>query len=538
MLGLITRSIRNKLLVICGGGTGLLLAAALAGLTMTVSGLNHLSGDLDSIYRSVGALEQVRRATGDQIMAWKNVQLHAGDAANMEPHWKRFEASKAEVVRLLEVARQQIPSDAANVAQSAAKFAEGHAAFDAQVREAYASLGTAGTAVATPTDETVLEPLDAAIAQLDPLVSRYAEQARADARRITTWSLAMMGVAIVLAFGGFLVLVQSQIVVPTRTLAVELHRLAEGDFSSPIRASTLDEIGMVARSAETIRVDLGRAVAEVKTAAEDLFSASHKLGDGAHGIRDAAGEQAQATDATRVATERIGSACEAVSKSARMVGQSTEVCMENGRIANTELSALREAVDTAGSVMQEVVSSIHQFVAHAHRIDTMTADVKGIAEQTNLLALNAAIEAARAGEQGRGFAVVADEVRKLAEKSAGAAVEIERVTRELGNSSEKVELDVGAGSDAVARSQARLASVHEALRAVDEAVQRAFGDAQAIEAESVAQRDASSGILDQVARLSEITKANRAATESLTTIGESVQQLADRLHVSVARFRI
>jgi methyl-accepting chemotaxis protein len=186
--------------------------------------------------------------------------------------------------------------------------------------------------------------------------------------------------------------------------------------------------------------------------------------------------------------------------------------------------------------VQQIAEAVNQFVSNAESITNITSEVKDIADQTNLLALNAAIEAARAGEQGRGFAVVADEVRKLAEKSSASASEIEAITRTLSQQSEAVRRSIGDGLAHIAASRESVDTVTSVLEAASGSVTQVGIGMDDIANATVEQRRMSSDVAANVESIAGMARENNAAITRTAAAAKDLEALAENLQSAVSRF--
>ncbi|PKO57230.1 MAG: methyl-accepting chemotaxis protein, partial [Betaproteobacteria bacterium HGW-Betaproteobacteria-19] len=186
----------------------------------------------------------------------------------------------------------------------------------------------------------------------------------------------------------------------------------------------------------------------------------------------------------------------------------------------------------------QITSTVSEFVGTTLEIRGMTGQVRSIAEQTNLLALNAAIEAARAGEQGRGFAVVADEVRKLAEKSASSASEIDRLTQAINTRSEGVSGAIQRGQESLSASEGFLQQVSFQLSSASDSVAKTSDGVDLITAAMRTQAESVRHIRDFVSRIADMAGNNDAAVARAAAEAEQLQRLSDELRALIARFRL
>jgi methyl-accepting chemotaxis protein len=225
---------------------------------------------------------------------------------------------------------------------------------------------------------------------------------------------------------------------------------------------------------------------------------------------------AQAAEVDRLAAESLTRAQDGNESLSRMIGELT--------LAE---SSVREMSDTA-----------REFVSSATAITNMTREVRDIADQTNLLALNAAIEAARAGEQGRGFAVVADEVRKLAEKSAKTASEIDGVTLSLEQQASKVEATLDRGLAALESSQEYLETVAITLGEANQTVGQTTDGMGRINAAVGGQSQASAEISANIDRIVALATSCDATLGEVVAGAQQLETLAGELETAVQRFRL
>jgi methyl-accepting chemotaxis protein len=329
-----------------------------------------------------------------------------------------------------------------------------------------------------------------------------------------------------------------RILAPLKSASEFAQRIAVGDLRSVIDQRGTDETGDLMRALASMQDGLRAIVEKVGRGAGAVASAAQSMAASSDLIEDGSRNQSNAAQATATSIEQLSASIAAVADGAEQVRAVSEASLGHARDGAGSLGDLNSEIKGMQLAVNDIAGAVSDFVQSARTIDGMTQQVTDIAEQTNLLALNAAIEAARAGEQGRGFAVVADEVRKLAEKSAAAAREINTVTQSLGERSERVSAALVRGNAALGSSQAHAKAVSDVLIAGEGSANQASHGVGEITRSVREQRAASEEIARNVEQIARMAEDNVRAVSKAAGAARNLGALADELNESVGHFKI
>jgi methyl-accepting chemotaxis protein len=312
----------------------------------------------------------------------------------------------------------------------------------------------------------------------------------------------------------------------------------EGDLTRRLDIKGQDEVGQAATVFNQVMENFSSLVRQVSQSATEVSAKAHSLAQSASQVADGSHQQNEKSLTAASAVEQMVSSIAAISQSAEHVQQQSQESLKRSEEGNKSLSHLLDEMNNVEQTVKVMAESVNEFVRNTDAINKMTQEVKDIAEQTNLLALNAAIEAARAGEQGRGFAVVADEVRKLAEKSSRSASEIDAITETLSAQSVNVRKAIEEGLGHLTSSQASVSNVADILQAANGSVSEVGHGLDAIAAATDEQRRVSGEVADNIEAIAAMARDNNDAVEQTAAAAQSLESLADSLQNTVGRFKV
>ncbi len=334
--------------------------------------------------------------------------------------------------------------------------------------------------------------------------------------------------------------IRGAVTTPIEDMVAGLRSIAsgEGDLTRRLKVRGTDEIGQAASVFNEMMVKFSELVRQIGGLAVKVSTASRELVASADNVADSSRSQNDTSEAAASAVEQMSASIATVAQSAEKVREQSQESLRRSGEGNASLAKLTEGVGMVESTVRGIADSVGEFVASAEAITHITAQVKEIADQTNLLALNAAIEAARAGEQGRGFAVVADEVRKLAEKSAASANEIDSITRTLSQQSAGVTRSIADAMVHIATSRESVTTVENVLAAASDSVVVVGTGLDNIAIATGEQRIASSEVAAGIERIAAMAHENSDAASQTAHAARTLESLAEEQQATVKRFKV
>jgi len=323
-----------------------------------------------------------------------------------------------------------------------------------------------------------------------------------------------------------------------RQVAEALQQIADGkeDLSQRLNETPRDEIGAIASSFNQFMQQMESSLKEVNAQVEHLSESTAEMERIAGDSQQGASEQQLETTTVASSVTEMAATSEQMADLARRTAEHSASTLSQAESGRELVSDNRRSVETLSASMHHAADAVSVLEKDSQEIGGVLDVIRGIAEQTNLLALNAAIEAARAGEQGRGFAVVADEVRSLASRTQESTEEINRMIEQLQSGAKSAVKAIESGNNDIDKSLEKAQQTNEMIDNIGDAIKNIQDLNAQVALAATEQTTTSESINRNVENIAQISISTRDGNDKLLHQSETIHQSVSSINEQLKRF--
>lgn len=534
-------SIQSRLIVAVSAGVLLFIVIsgiAISLLNQSISDYNRLIAGAVAQERSINAMNFKFKV---QVQEWKNVLLRGKDPQKLNQHWQQFEEMHHAIQQDGIALDKQLSGDShlkveaflGAHQQAFSRYQTGFKAFKAANFDA-----EAGDKAVAGIDREPTILLQESAEMISAQVAQATKSNLEHSQSVSFWANGLIFLGAIAVVLLVLLILRKSLLQPLTLINAHLSQLADGNFRQPLHFSGSGELGHLSKNISKVQQSVAEVITAVQQSMSTLTQASNAITRSSSSLAGYANETHHATDQVSAAITEMSSTVQEVATNASGAASAAQSADDSARNGLKVMDNTLNAINQLGKEVDHVGDAMSQLEQNTNRIGGVLDVIKNVAEQTNLLALNAAIEAARAGEQGRGFAVVADEVRSLAKRTQDSTAEIQQIIEavQLGASKALQAMKTSQEKTGVTLEMAGQAgqSINQITQSISAILGMNMQIATAAEEQSYAAEEINKNVVKVVNLISDL---NRDAQQS-AQIARQLDSTAKGLEGQIAHFAI
>lgn len=538
----LTHSMQNRLMTIVTGGIAILIAVA----TSAIIAFNSQFSVTETLLEEQVAFERsIHEMNFDfkvQVQEWKNVLIRGHDDARRDKYWGKFLARHDKVQKDAKTLLSRMPPSAMRSDVESFKnthselLAKYQAGYNAYINSGYDH--KVGDSAVAGIDRDPSQQLSEAARDITAQVTKASADVVKSNISTVLWSKIILWATALLIIAILWVTIKRKFLAPLSTMMEAISEFANGDFRTQIHISSQDELGQLAGNLSNMQAEIVSIITAVKQSSSELIDASASINQTATEISKHTGETEYSTDQVATAVNEMSSTVQEVSGNASGAAEAAQNADNSAQEGLNVMEQTMQAIKLLSDEVNNVAQAMDKLEQDTSSVGDVLGVIKGVAEQTNLLALNAAIEAARAGEQGRGFAVVADEVRALAQRTQESTEEIQQIIETVQSGASTAVNAMRIGQERTGSTVELAGKAGDSIRAITSSISQIRDMNTQIATAAEEQSYAAEEINKNVVNVVNLVQHAHQTAQHSTQVANSLDNTSRKMSELIAHFKV